>query len=241
MSILTGIIDNPMQLSSNFVLSCEVNTLNGYSIGDPVLIWNDQSGTGNHVIRHNNLYGATYNVDAQGYPCLNSIGAAAMGNGRYLTTLSSVQPASGVTYVVVFNAAATFRFLFSRLDSFPYKKEGLLLQNQSVRTDITINSTAGSLVSSGLFSVGDKTIVAYRRNSSGFCQHFRGFKQIGAMQLTDFSFSTNNVVYNIFYDSQGGSVFSGDVYQMHICHEALSDDKLMKLIRYAAFKSGIKI
>lgn len=41
-------ITNPLELSSNFVLSVEANNLDGYNINDPVTTWVDNSGVGNN-------------------------------------------------------------------------------------------------------------------------------------------------------------------------------------------------
>lgn len=81
-----------------------------------------------------------------------------------------------------------------------------------------------------------KHVFLYRRNATKFEVWIDG-KLIVSDSYT-LPLNTSSDFYGTF---SSGQVFNGNFYQLHICTEYLTDDKVKKLMRYCALKTGLKI
>ncbi len=239
MSIIVGVIGSPLELSGNFVLSCESDTLNGYSTGDPVSSWTDSSGTGNHATASGSLR-PTYNVDANGFKYLKYTRAD---KTRLVTTNNQIQPAA-ITICLVLCVDlinAENKEIFGSSTGVNLKDRQRILSNYSLQSDVSGIAQSSSVLATNISTDGQKVVITYRRESDGTISIYRNFLLV-KKQVVTFTPQTANFPYVLgTLGPQDNYFMDGRYYQAHVCHEALSDQKIKKLIRYAAFKSGIRI
>ena len=239
MSIITGVIDNPMVLSSNFVLSCEADTLSGFVSGDAISTWTDYSGTNNHASYSGTLR-PTFDIDANGFKCLKYSRA---NKTRLVTTNNQTQPAA-ITICLVLRIDlinGENKELFNAGSGSNTKDRQRMQPNYSLQSDVSGIAQSASVVCTNFSSDGEKFILTYRRETDGTVSVFKNSVLV-KKQVVTFTPQTANLPYVIgTLGPQDNYFIDGAYYQAHVCHEALSDQKIRKLVRYAGFKSGIKI
>ncbi len=239
MSTIVGVIGSPLELSSNFVLSCESDSLTGYTVGDPVTSWTDNSGTGNHASASGSLR-PTYNVDANGFKYLKYTRAD---KTRLITANNQIQPNS-ITVCLVLRIDLInneVKEIFNANTGVNSKDRQRILTNYSLQSDVSGIAQSSAVVSPSISSDGQKVVITYRREADGTISVLKNSLLI-KKQLVTFTPQTFNAPYTIgTLGPQDNYFIDGGYYQVHVCHESLNDQKIQKLIRYAAFKSGIRI
>lgn len=229
-------------ISSNFILSCESNDLNGYNIGDVISSWTDNSGLNNHLIQANGSRKPTYDIDAFGFKYLKFTQA----DFTALYSTNSYAQQSNLTIVMVCR--------LDELVSGPFKvffyTGGNPLTDRISNSNIALwlsyiisNSTVPNsfITANNAYPTTSKVVIATRKTSSQFEMWLNGIRVINT-SVTSF---TPSATLQQFYlggnTATGDSHINGGHYQIHVCAEALNDQNLKKIIRYAAFKSGVKI
>jgi hypothetical protein len=239
--VLASIIDSPMQLSSNFVLSCEANDLMGYNIGDAISSWTDNSGLNNHLVQSLVSKQPIFNIDSFGFKCLDF-------NQTNFTNLYSTLQFAQANNITVVQAVRVDEFisgLFKVLNigdsSVSIDRVQLFASSRRI-SFIAGNASEGEILSSVNTNFNSsKCVVAFRRTPTRV-EMWLNFRKILDSVLTNLTFAPTLRTYNLGrFAGTGDAHINGANYQFHVCHEAFTDQKLKQLIRYTAFKSGIAI
>lgn len=234
-------ITNPLELSSNFVLSVEANNLDGYNINDPVTTWVDNSGLNNNLVQTSESRKPKFEIDSFGYKCL-----------KYTyddkTSLSSTLSYPLQTNLTVSVCLRVDSYLSSSFMTFFAIGLSPLYDRINISSIAKWIAFASSRVTPNNFvSVNnaypnfDKCVITFRRTNS-FIELFINKRRVITSAITSFSDSATAQKVEIG-DAIGNSTsyVNGAYYHVHVCHEFLSDEKLQKLIRYVAFKSGVNL
>ncbi len=235
MSLTVPIIDSPMQLSSNFLLSCEANNLTGYNIGDSISGWTDNSGLNNHLIQTTASRRPSYDIDNLGFKYLKF---TQTGLTSFVSTNSYAQQ-SNLTIVMAMRmdelVSSTFRQTFYTGSSPLTDRVEISAVALWLGYIISNTTTPSSFISANnAYPNINKAIVAIRRTPT-LCETFINGTRVVNTPITSFTASTSPQQFQLQLQSLGGH------YQIHVCAEALNNQKLKQLMRYSAFKSGIKI
>lgn len=227
MPIGVPIIDNPMQLSSNFIVSVETSKLNGYNVGDDVVSMVDNSGTGNSFVSNSTPRYSKFLIDAEGYKCVDF---NVVGGVSYMTSNTYVQP-NEITYCGVFDVNVNGAITTSFMELFNSDTFSFIPTSQ---TYLGLGSISFALSQSVIPL--KKNVILVRRSLTRIELWVNG-------ALVYFNTYTTLSLLNSprrFYVSSNGS-FKSKFYGIHVCTEYLDDVKIKKLMRYCAFKAGIKI
>jgi hypothetical protein len=234
-------ITNPLELSSNFVLSVEANNLDGYNINDPVTTWVDNSGLNNNLVQTSESRKPKFEIDSFGYKCLKFT----YDNKTNLTSTLSYPLQDNLTVSMCLRIDSFLSSAFITIIStgpFPLYDR---LNISSIAKWIAFASsrvTPNNFVSTNnTYPNFDKCVITLRRSNS-FIEVFINKRRVVAGSINSFNASTTLQKIEVADDIINSTTYvNGAYYHIHVCHEFLSDEKLQKLIRYVAFKSGVNL